>query len=51
MYDEEIVRQVKEFQRTAGVTPDGIAGPRTIMHLVTAAGDGGPTLHEGKASD
>lgn len=51
VYDEGIVRQVKEFQRTAGLTPDGIAGPRTIMHLVTAAGDGGPTLHEGKASD
>ena len=51
VYDEEIVRQVKDFQRSVGLTPDGIAGPRTIMRLVTAAGDSGPTLHEGKASD
>ena len=51
VYDEEMVKQVKEFQRTAGLTPDGIAGLRTIMALIAAAGDGGPTLHDGKAGN
>jgi general secretion pathway protein A len=51
VYDEEMVKQVKEFQRAAGLTQDGIAGLRTIMALTAAAGDGGPTLHDGKASN
>ena len=50
-YDEEIVTQVKEFQRAAGLRPDGVAGPETITVLTAAAGDGGPTLRQGKASN
>lgn len=44
VYDQEMVKQVKAFQRTAGLTPDGIAGLRTILALTGAVGDGGPTL-------
>jgi len=50
-YDEEIVRQVKEFQRTRGLTPDGIAGLGTILKLTAAAGNGEPRLDEVKASN
>jgi general secretion pathway protein A len=51
VYDEEIVERVKEFQRAAGLNPDGIAGPETLMALTAAAGDGGPTLRDRKASN
>ncbi len=40
--------QVKEFQATAGLEPDGIVGWRTIIRLTDAAGTGGPTLHDKK---
>jgi general secretion pathway protein A len=51
VYDQEMVTQVKAFQRTAGLTPDGVAGLRTILALTSAVGDGGPTLRDGKASN
>ena len=44
LYDEELVKQVKEFQRAAGLTPDGITGRETLTLLTAAAGDGGPAL-------
>lgn len=44
IYDEEIMRHVREFQKTAGLQPDGIAGPRTIMQIAVIAGEGGPVL-------
>lgn len=44
VYTEEIVKQVKEFQRTAGLEPDGIVGPRTVMHISAVAGERGPVL-------
>ncbi len=43
VYDEELVRKVKEFQRTAGLDPDGIVGPWTTMRLSDAA-NAGPVL-------
>jgi general secretion pathway protein A len=51
VYNEEIVRQVKEFQRTRGLTPDGIAGLGTILKLTAAAGNGEPRLDQAKASN
>lgn len=44
IYDEEIMRQVKEFQRTAGLRADGIAGPKTVMQITAIAGQSGPVL-------
>ena len=51
VYNEEIVRQVKEFQRARSLTPDGIAGLGTILKLTAAAGNGGPTLDSMRASN
>ena len=45
-YDDDLVHQVKEFQRTKGLRPDGVVGPWTIMRL--SALDGGePALNDG----
>ena len=47
LYDAELVRQVKEFQRAAGLKPDGVVGPWTIMGL-SAVENREPALSEGK---
>ena len=51
VYDDRLVKQVKEFQAAAGLEPDGIVGWRTIIRLADAAGTGGPTLHDRKGGD
>jgi general secretion pathway protein A len=51
MYDDRLVKQVKEFQAAAGLDPDGIVGWRTIIRLADAAGTGGPTLHDKKGGN
>ena len=51
VYDEEIVREVKEFQRARKLTPDGIAGLGTILKLTAAAGNGEPVLNQTVASN
>lgn len=33
-YDPDIVALVKDFQREAGLSPDGVVGPRTVRALV-----------------
>jgi general secretion pathway protein A len=33
VFDEELVRQVKEFQLSYGLVPDGIVGTQTLMQL------------------
>ena len=44
-FDEPLVRQVKEFQRTKGLLPDGVAGAETLIHLSnTAEGGTSPFL-------
>ena len=49
-YDQTLVREVKRFQLSAGLVPDGIVGPMTIMPLSPATDTGDPVLHEGKGS-
>jgi general secretion pathway protein A len=44
VYDQDMVRQVKEFQVTNGLVPDGIVGPDTMIRLSGAAGQDGPLL-------
>jgi len=39
IYDEKVKEQVKEFQIAAGMAPDGVAGPRTILRLCNASPD------------
>ncbi|UCD36524.1 MAG: AAA family ATPase [Nitrospiraceae bacterium] len=53
LYDEELVQQVKLFQRSEGLSPDGIIGPRTMMRITSSVEGSGPTLtgkekHNGK---
>lgn len=43
-FDTALIAQLREFQRTQGLNPDGIAGPRTFMHLNVAAGIAEPRL-------
>jgi len=43
-YDQAMVERVKTFQREAGLTADGVVGPRTIIHLNSAAGLSVPQL-------
>jgi len=50
-YEGKIVDQVKKFQLTIGMVPDGIAGPRTIMLLNASSGSTDPVLNDGKESN
>ncbi len=36
---------LKQFQFSAGLTPDGVLGPKTVIHLNKAMGAPGPRLH------
>ncbi len=47
-YDQGVARQVREFQITAGMVPDGIAGPKTIIRLSGAGPDGRDPLLGGE---
>jgi len=44
VYDDKLVKQVKKFQSDKGLTPNGIIGVETIIHLDTAAGTKAPEL-------
>lgn len=43
-YGDLLARQVKAFQFSHGLIPDGIAGVQTIIRLDAAAGNAGPML-------
>ncbi|WP_271270202.1 ExeA family protein [Aliamphritea hakodatensis] len=43
-YDEALVWQVKKFQTTAGLIPDGVVGPKTLIQLTVKAGKDTPQL-------
>jgi general secretion pathway protein A len=44
VFDESLLRQVKEFQLAQGLIPDGVVGPRTLMRLAAVADDKSPKL-------
>lgn len=44
VYDEELQRQVRDFQLTAGLAPDGVAGPQTLIRLDKAVERAAPRL-------
>ena len=44
VYDDAMVRQVKEFQLARGLIPDGSVGPQTLMRLAAAADANAPKL-------
>jgi len=43
-YDAQLITQVKKFQISEEMVPDGIVGIQTIIHLNTSAGIKGPRL-------
>jgi general secretion pathway protein A len=44
LFDQELQRRVKQFQLAAGLIPDGVVGPRTLMRLASAADESAPAL-------
>jgi len=43
-YDERLVNEVKRFQLSEGLIPDGIIGPNTLILLNNVSGNSGPAL-------
>lgn len=44
LFDQALLRQVKQFQLAAGLVPDGVVGPRTLMRLAGVADKTAPQL-------
>ena len=44
LFDQLLLRQVKQFQLAEGLIPDGVVGPRTLMRLAGVADDTAPKL-------
>lgn len=44
LFDEAMAAEVKRFQIQAGLVPDGIVGPQTLIHLNTHLGSDEPLL-------
>jgi general secretion pathway protein A len=45
VFDEAMMRQVKQFQLAQGLIPDGAVGPQTMMRLSGAADKTVPKLN------
>ena len=45
-FDASVAEQVKHFQRTRGLTPDGIAGTQTVLALWSAQNPHMPRLQQ-----
>lgn len=50
VYDEKLIREVKKFQISKGLIPDGIVGPQTIIHINNMVGSDEPLLLKQKIS-
>jgi general secretion pathway protein A len=46
VFDSTMIKEIREFQMTAGLVPDGIVGAKTLISLVDMTGTDGPTLNE-----
>jgi general secretion pathway protein A len=44
VYDKELMSQVKKFQLSVGLVPDGVVGTQTVIHLNNAVGSNEPVL-------
>lgn len=44
LYDDALVREVRQFQLARGLTPDGAVGPQTLTRLASAADRNAPRL-------
>lgn len=48
VFDDALVKQVKQFQLSKGLAPDGVVGPQTIIQLNNETGSDGPFLKSRK---
>ena len=48
LYEGDLVAQLKKFQLSEGLVPDGVVGPQTIICLNTFTASGEPLLYERK---
>jgi general secretion pathway protein A len=48
LYEGDLVAQLKKFQLSEGLVPDGIVGPQTIIRLNTLTTSGEPLLYDKK---
>lgn len=46
VYNDELVRQVKEFQLAEGLVPDGIVGTQTLIHINAVVDKEEPALND-----
>ncbi len=44
VYDTQMADDVKEFQQSVGLTPDGVVGPMTIVYIKGMLGNESPSL-------
>jgi general secretion pathway protein A len=51
LYDEAMEREVKQFQLTHGLIPDGVVGPQTFMRLSSVADQSAPRLFREQGSN
>ena len=49
-YDATLAQRVRGFQSAQGLSPDGVAGPKTLMLLARAADGGEPRLSGGNTN-
>ena len=50
-FAEELVKEVKQFQFSRNLVPDGIVGPQTIIHLNSACGKKVPKIVDKKEGE
>lgn len=50
VFDDTMIREIREFQMTAGLVPDAIVGAKTLICLADRTGADGPALNEKKGS-
>jgi len=48
IFDNAMIKEIRQFQTMAGIVPDGVVGPRTLILLAAKTGVDGPTLNGDK---
>ena len=51
VFDDALVRRVREFQLAQGLIPDGIVGPQTLMRLSIVSDQSAPKLTREQAKE
>ena len=51
VFDDDLMREVKQFQLAQGLVPDGIAGPQTLARLSAVADQTAPSLFAARGEE